>query len=109
MPDARAVVGEVETQRRAIGGEREPSAREQSGDVAEEDERRDERGVAVQASPRFGERIDLPTMYNTRQAYGVLDRAEDAAATLVAQAARYAQTAAQSARAAFAFDRDSDP
>jgi chaperone required for assembly of F1-ATPase len=39
-----------------------------------------------------GERIDLATMFNTRQAYGVLDRADDAAATLAAQAARYAET-----------------
>jgi len=39
-----------------------------------------------------GERIDLPTMYNTRQAYGVLDRPDDAVAALAEQVARYAET-----------------
>lgn len=39
-----------------------------------------------------GERIDLATMYNTRQAYGVLDRSVDAASVLVDQVARYAET-----------------
>lgn len=39
-----------------------------------------------------GERIDLATMFNTRQAHGVLDRADDAAAALAAQVARYAET-----------------
>jgi chaperone required for assembly of F1-ATPase len=38
------------------------------------------------------ERIDLATMYNTRQVYGVLDRADDAGATHAEQAARYAET-----------------
>jgi chaperone required for assembly of F1-ATPase len=39
-----------------------------------------------------GERIDLATMFNTRQAYGVLDRAADATAALADQVARYAET-----------------
>lgn len=38
------------------------------------------------------ERIDLATMFNTRQAYGVLDRPDDAAAPLADQVARYAET-----------------
>lgn len=38
------------------------------------------------------ERIDLATMFNTRQAYGVLDRPDDAAVTLADQVARYAET-----------------
>lgn len=38
------------------------------------------------------ERIDLPTMYNTRQAYGVLDRTPEAAGHMAAQVARYAET-----------------
>lgn len=39
-----------------------------------------------------GERIDLATMFNTRQAYGVLDRSDDAVVALAAQVARYAET-----------------
>jgi chaperone required for assembly of F1-ATPase len=39
-----------------------------------------------------GERIDLATMFNTRQAYGVLDRADDAAVALADQVGRYAET-----------------
>lgn len=39
-----------------------------------------------------GERIDLATMYNTRQTYGVLDRPDEAVAALAAQVARYAET-----------------
>jgi chaperone required for assembly of F1-ATPase len=39
-----------------------------------------------------GERIDLATMFNTRQAYGVLDRPEEAAAVLANDVARYAET-----------------
>ena len=39
-----------------------------------------------------GERIDLATMFNTRQVYGVLDRPEDAVVALAAQVARYAET-----------------
>ncbi len=38
------------------------------------------------------ERIDLATMFNTRQAYGVLDRADDAVVALADQVARYAET-----------------
>ncbi len=38
------------------------------------------------------ERIDLATMFNTRQAYGVLDRPDDAVAALAAQVAQYAET-----------------
>jgi len=38
------------------------------------------------------ERIDLPTMFNTRQAYGVLDRPDEAVAALAAQVARYVET-----------------
>jgi chaperone required for assembly of F1-ATPase len=34
------------------------------------------------------ERIDLATMFNTRQAYGVLDRADDAVVALADQVAR---------------------
>jgi chaperone required for assembly of F1-ATPase len=39
-----------------------------------------------------GERIDLATMFNTRQTYGVLDRPDGAAVALADQVARYAET-----------------
>lgn len=39
-----------------------------------------------------GERIDLASMFSTRQAYGVLDRSDDAVVALAAQVARYAET-----------------
>jgi chaperone required for assembly of F1-ATPase len=49
-------------------------------------------GVIAEEWRAQGERIDLATMHNTRQAYGVLDRSAEVHAATTAQLARYAET-----------------